>query len=122
MTETIELTSMLKVQQRLQWQRGERILVETYLTQHPELRTDPQAVLDLIINEVMERRQQGELPNISEYGRRFADLEPQLRFHFDALQGLNQLPLTRQVSVAPFQPSALTVSTPVSEATAKCPI
>src|SRR5437660_1208156 len=39
-------------EQRRCWQRGERVLVETLLENHPALRDDSEAVLDLIYNEL----------------------------------------------------------------------
>src|SRR5438552_17639003 len=76
---TRPLVAQLQEEQRLGWQRGERIEVETYLQQHPTLRTDPEGILDLIYNEVLLREQHGERPQLDEYLRRFPELDRPLR-------------------------------------------
>jgi WD40 repeat protein/serine/threonine protein kinase len=74
----------LRTEQRQRWQRGERILVESYLEQHPTLVEDAEAVLDLIYTEVMLRSQfAGEKPRLEEYQQRFPHLADQLKDQFD---------------------------------------
>src|SRR5262249_12001784 len=65
------------------WQRGERVLVESYLAQQPELAGDVRAVIDLIVNEMLLREDQGETVSLAEYVQRFPHLEAQLRIHFE---------------------------------------
>jgi WD40 repeat protein/tRNA A-37 threonylcarbamoyl transferase component Bud32 len=69
----------LEEDQRARWQRGERRLVEAYLEEHPELRADPEAVVDLIYNEFLLRRQMRETPGLEEYLTRFPDLTGPIR-------------------------------------------
>jgi hypothetical protein len=66
------MQSLLEDQSR-RWQRGERVLVESYLAQQPGLQGDPEAALDLITNEVLLRRQAGEVPRLEEYLQRFPE-------------------------------------------------
>ena len=47
--------------------------------QQPELRADPEAVLDLIYNEIVLREEAGESPRLEEYLRRFPDAGPPAR-------------------------------------------
>jgi tetratricopeptide (TPR) repeat protein len=93
------LALMLKHQRRA-WSRGERAPVETYLAQQPTLQSDPQAILDLIYNEMVLREEAGELPQLDEYLRRFPELADELRLQFEvegaigretSLQGIHQL-------------------------------
>jgi hypothetical protein len=69
----------LEDDQRARWQRGERRLVEAYLKEHPELGGDPEAVVDLIYNEFLLRRQLRETPVLEEYLTRFPDLTGPIR-------------------------------------------
>ena len=43
----------LLAEQQSRWQRGERVLVEVYLAQRPALSGDSEAVLELILHEVL---------------------------------------------------------------------
>jgi eukaryotic-like serine/threonine-protein kinase len=69
--------------QRRDWRGGESTPVETYLAQHPPLRSSTQAVLDLIYNEIVLREENGERPLLEDYLRRFPELAPELRLQFD---------------------------------------
>jgi hypothetical protein len=73
----------LQGEQRTRWQRGERVLVEACLSDHPELAGDAKAVLDLIYNEILLRRQQQEHPQLEEYLRRFPHLSKPIRDLFE---------------------------------------
>ena len=57
---------------RQRWQRGEGVLVEAYLEAYPALGSDTEAVLDLIYNEFVLRRERGELLTFDEYMARMA--------------------------------------------------
>src|SRR5262245_57138752 len=72
------LLPMLLEDQRQRWRRGAGTQVEVYLEQQAGLRGDDEAVLDLIYNEVLLRRENGEPPSIDEYRRRFPGLAEQL--------------------------------------------
>src|SRR5262245_59188769 len=69
--------------QRLRWGLGERVSVEAYLDRQPALRADPEAVLNLIYNEVVLRGEAGERPGLDEYLRRFPELAEDLRVQFE---------------------------------------
>jgi serine/threonine-protein kinase len=87
--------SELRADQRARWQRGERTPVEHYLTQHPDLAADGEALLDLIHGEVEERCAAGEKPSLDEYLARFPH-------HADALRrSWPQLLTTRSAAPVP---------------------
>src|SRR4051812_26287697 len=77
------MLALVMAYQRRDWRRGARTPVETYLAQQPGLRDDPEAILDLIYQEVMLREQSGESPRLEEYARRFPQLAPQLALQFE---------------------------------------
>src|SRR5262249_39505541 len=85
--ERARLLARLQDEQRRGWPRGERVLVEAYLEQHPALRADAEGVLDLLYTEVVLREQCGEGPRADEYLRRFPHLAGPLRDQFE-LHGL----------------------------------
>src|SRR5262249_11723103 len=74
--------------QRDRCRRGEPFVVETYLEQQPSLRADPEAILDLIYNEMMLRESRGEKPGLDEYLRRFPSLADQLQMQFEVESAL----------------------------------
>src|SRR5262245_15812402 len=76
-------TQALLQDQSSRWRRGERVPVEDYLARRPALQGDTEAVLDLITNEVLLRRQAGETPLLEEYQRRFPHLAEPLRIQFE---------------------------------------
>ena len=75
--------------QRLRWRRGERVLVEAYFQQTPALRSDHNAILDLIYDEVVLREQAGEQPQQSEYAQRFPHLSAELALLFEVDRGVD---------------------------------
>jgi serine/threonine protein kinase/tetratricopeptide (TPR) repeat protein len=87
MTEPESLRSIC-LDQRRRWRRCEPIGVEAYLQRQPHLRADPEAVLDLIYNEVVLRQEHGEQPGLAEYVQRFPQLEAELRRQFEVHQVL----------------------------------
>src|SRR5262249_53181837 len=60
------LLRRLADEQRRRWQQGERVLVEAYLHDYPQLTGDPEGVLDLVYHEVVLREEAGELPGRDE--------------------------------------------------------
>src|SRR5439155_26005079 len=74
--------------QRGRCERGEAFLVETYLEQQPCLASDPEAVLDLLYNEMMLREGRGEAADLDEYVRRFPHLAAQLATQFEVERAL----------------------------------
>ncbi|MFO0842802.1 MAG: serine/threonine-protein kinase [Gemmataceae bacterium] len=69
--------------QCVRWRRGERVLAEIYLAEHPGLRADAEAALDLIGNEMLLRREKGERVELEEYLRRFPEWASQIRDQFE---------------------------------------
>src|SRR5262245_42319954 len=77
-----ELLAELLADQRARWERGQPQPVEECLTRHPALRTSPEAVLDLVYQEVVLREEAGERPQVEEYLHRFPGLADALRAQF----------------------------------------
>jgi serine/threonine protein kinase/Tfp pilus assembly protein PilF len=75
-------TSLLDDQNQ-RWQRGDRATAEDYLARDPALRSDPEALLDLLYNEVRLREERGETPQLEEYRRRFPELGEMLQVQFE---------------------------------------
>jgi tetratricopeptide (TPR) repeat protein/tRNA A-37 threonylcarbamoyl transferase component Bud32 len=92
MTETTFIP-LLQADQRQRWRGGERTPVETYLEQHPALRSDPDGVLDLIYHEMLLRGEFGDLPRLAEYLARFPQFEAEVRRLFEVDQVLESEPL-----------------------------
>src|SRR5262249_33000497 len=98
------LASRLLDEQRAAWERGEPKPVEEYLRQYPELHTDPEAVVDLIYQEVLLQREKGLVLGLNDCIRRFPHYEAELRDQFDLHEVLESLPtgkpvpMTRKVS------------------------
>ena len=92
----IERDSLRTMQedQRRRWGQGERVPVEFYLEQNPTLGVDPEAVLDLILGEVILREEAGERPRLDEFLGRFPHLEVPLRLQFEVHQALEDAPLS----------------------------
>ena len=77
--------------QKSSWSRGERIPVEVYLERHPELRKDAEAMLDLIYQEYLLRRESGEAPEPEEFYTRFPDLAESLMLQFGVDAAIQQI-------------------------------
>ena len=105
------LTPLL-VDQQSRWRRGERVLVEAYLEQQPPLSGDSEAVLELILHEVLLRQERGETPHPSEYQRRFPHLAAQLELQFAVERAIEGASLSVVTLVNP----APTASSPAAPA------
>ena len=79
--ESSELFTVL-IEQYVHWRRGERHLVEEYLSTRPALQKDPERLLDLIYQEVVLREERGEKPRLADYEKRFPSLASMLRDQF----------------------------------------
>jgi serine/threonine protein kinase len=75
-------------EQTRRWRAGEEVAVEDYLARSPGLRSDTEALLDLIYNEVRLREERGETPGPEEYRQRFPELEDMLRVQFEVHQAM----------------------------------
>ena len=83
-----DLLSVVQVDQWGRWQRGDRRAVEDYLRDAPQLGDNAEAVLGLIVSELLLRRQHGESPPAEEYCRRFPAYAAELRHVLEAQQSL----------------------------------
>lgn len=77
------LVSALVKDQRRHWEQGDPLPVEAYLLQHPTLRDDTEAVLDLIYSEWSLREARGDQVQLDEYLRRFAEYAEPLRMQWE---------------------------------------
>src|SRR6516225_1593602 len=89
---TSPLLESLRAEQRGRWGRGDRLLVESYLEQQPTIRDDPEAILDLIYNEIVLSEETGEAVTLAEYQERFPQLTAQLTDLFDVHRALENTP------------------------------
>jgi hypothetical protein len=93
------VVSVLAVDQRQRWQRGERVPAEAYLQLYPDLEADAERALELIYGEFLLREALGETPNLEEYVERFpryaARLRQQVQLH-RALASSDRLPDSSQ--------------------------
>jgi tetratricopeptide (TPR) repeat protein len=82
----------LRLDQRRRWQAGQRLAVEAYLEQEPEIKTDPEAVLELIYNEIVLREEAGTAPRLEEYLERFPEHAAELKIQFEVHRLLESSP------------------------------
>jgi WD40 repeat protein len=75
--------SALLSDQRRHWEQGDPLPVEAYLLQHPTLRDDTEAILDLIYNEWSLREARGDQVQLDEYLQRFAEYAEPLRMQWE---------------------------------------
>jgi serine/threonine protein kinase/tetratricopeptide (TPR) repeat protein len=80
--------TILRIDQRCRWQRGERVPVETYLKRHSEIGDDAETTLDLIFNEYLVREQCGDTPDPEEFLRRFPEHSDVLRAQIELHQAV----------------------------------
>jgi serine/threonine protein kinase len=88
-------------EQQQRWQQGERLPVEAFLVEHPDLESDADALLHLIYNEVLLREEAGETPQLEEYQRRFPRLAEQLGEQFEVHRALSFDELPPSTRAAP---------------------
>jgi hypothetical protein len=93
------LASRLLDEQRARWEGGDPAPVEDYLRRHPELRADPEAVVDLIFQEVLLHKEKGRVLGLSDCVRRFPHYEAELRDQFELHELLESPSLGGPVSV-----------------------
>jgi serine/threonine protein kinase/Tfp pilus assembly protein PilF len=78
----------LLIEQRRRWHQDDCVRVEAYLESHPEVRANPETVLELIYNEIVLREEKGDVPRLDEYLERFPHLDDQIRLQFDLHQAV----------------------------------
>ena len=90
------------------WQRGERVPVEAYLRQHPDLQ-DGDAIFELVMTEVVLRQSLGESTPVDEYRWRFPQFDERLERHFALHAGLTVTPslLDSSLELRPQRPVSL---------------
>src|ERR1700722_11704618 len=81
-SDSLDIASLC-ANQRRRWQTGERVSVEEYLNEYPELGSHPDGLLDLLYNEVLLREELGDQPTSKEYISRFPAFEIELRDQFE---------------------------------------
>ena len=89
MSESLEgLQTVIFLDQHDRWRQGDRPLVENYLSQIPDLSTDRELLLDVIYHEILLREAAGEMPELSEYQRRFPELADAVAIQFEVHSGM----------------------------------
>ena len=78
------LVEHCRAEQWREWQVGNRVPIEAYLAEHPELSQDKECLLDLVYNEICIQQHLGERPTAEDYYLRFPDLADELRSLFEA--------------------------------------
>jgi tetratricopeptide (TPR) repeat protein len=86
--------------------------VEAYLQQLPALRKNPEAVLDLIYNEMVLRHHLGEAPSLEEYLQRFPEYDEPLRRQFSVYRALAGGMFLEGLSWSGPETGRLTTATP----------
>jgi len=79
----LELLMEIRADQRQQWESGNRVPAEAYLDRHPAVRSDDEASIDVIVSEILLRKELGEEPDCQEYLERFPRFGDQLRREFN---------------------------------------
>src|SRR5579871_1049080 len=77
-----DLLDSILDRQALAWRSGRRPAVEELLAGSP-LRGEPDALLDLIYNEIVLREELGEEPPAAEYVGRYPHLRVELELHYE---------------------------------------
>jgi WD40 repeat protein/serine/threonine protein kinase len=65
------LAGLTRADQRRHWERGNRLLIESYLQLWPAFRDRPALLVDLVVGEFLLRDEFGESPTLEEYQQRF---------------------------------------------------
>jgi serine/threonine-protein kinase len=80
---------VLRVDQRRRWLSGERVDVASYLPDCACLRDNPEALFELIYNEVLIREELGERPDPRDYAASFPHLADRLRLQLEVHRALS---------------------------------
>jgi hypothetical protein len=86
----ISLVSTWESEQRRRWQSGDRVLLESFLEQNPEITIQESELLDLIYAEFRLRESHGEKPSLEEYEKRFPRFMKQLKLMFEVHEAIGQ--------------------------------
>jgi serine/threonine protein kinase len=93
-----DFTSRCLDEQRERWERGDRAPVEDYLRLYPELQRNPQAILELIYQEVVLHQEIGRALTLKDCIQRFPQFEAELRDQFELHQLLESPALRESLS------------------------
>lgn len=74
-----EVVAVLRVDQELRWQTGERPTVAEYLGRFSTISKNPEHLWNLVQNEFLIRSELGEEPSVSQYVEEFPQLRDRLR-------------------------------------------
>src|SRR5436190_17485068 len=77
-----EAARKVRADQRLCWQKGQRVHAEDYLRWAPHLADDPEVLLDIVYSEFLLSEEYGDRPDPDAFVRRFPQFEAQLRRQF----------------------------------------
>jgi serine/threonine protein kinase len=77
------LAAQLKEELAERWRQGDRPLAEELLTQHPQLWSQPEAALELIYEEICQRRAHEQPSESADFQRRFPQWGEQVKELFD---------------------------------------
>ena len=77
------LADRLQADQARRWRAGRGVPVEAYRELLPESGGPPGLIVELILGEILLRRERGERPDPAEYTRRFPDLADVLAGHLE---------------------------------------
>jgi tetratricopeptide (TPR) repeat protein/tRNA A-37 threonylcarbamoyl transferase component Bud32 len=78
-----DVLTVLRVDQRRRWLAGERVDLLSYIFDFPGLREHPEALFELIYNELLIREELGERPDTREYAALFPELAERLRIQLE---------------------------------------
>ena len=96
-TESVSLAGRICAEQEQRWTRGQKLLVEHYLEEHPNLRTDRAALLELVYREYCLREKLGQQPKQEEYFHRFPALHEDLQRVFEVHHALDTSTLAPRI-------------------------
>jgi tetratricopeptide (TPR) repeat protein len=95
------LCEFIKLDLRRHWQRGQRVVLESYLQTHPELGSVDTVAMDLIQAELKARRQAGDAASWKEYTERFPrQTQDMQRWFAEQMKGAANEP----TKIEPVQP------------------
>src|SRR6187401_2528217 len=77
------LVSMMLINQRDRWQRGDCVPVEKLVEEQPALLDHAGPVLELLYHEMLLREERGQPPILDDFLRRFPQFAPDLRMQFE---------------------------------------
>jgi serine/threonine protein kinase/Flp pilus assembly protein TadD len=99
--------------QNQRWQQGFPMPIENYLEREGWLRSDPEALLDLIYNEIRLRAEESESLDLDEYRRRFPELDEALGVQIEVHRAMERGRLFADISLGDQADVTLPPSTPL---------